>query len=85
MMAICLTGISGEVRADGLYNAREELEYTPQAKMDRLEEQNRQIQFQRYQQQQYMERERLMNQESMYNLVHESLKGDAAGLREARR
>ena len=70
IMAIAFVGFSKEVMADGLYNAREEFEYTPHARMERQDEQMREIQFQQYQQQQYMQHEKLMEQQSMYNQAH---------------
>ena len=70
MMAICLRGLSPVASAEGLYNAREELEYTRRASIDRQDERNQQIRFQQYQQQQYMDHQRLMNQQSMYDQTH---------------
>jgi hypothetical protein len=71
-VAISLLSHSDESKADELYNAREELEYSPQARMARQEERNREIQFQRYQQQQYLQNQHLMEQESLANQVHHS-------------
>jgi hypothetical protein len=72
MMAISFVGFSGQARADGLYNAREELEYSPQARMARQEERNQQIQLLRYQQQEYMQHQRLMERETFNNQVYRS-------------
>jgi hypothetical protein len=72
IMAISFVAYSEAVKAEGLYNAREELEYSPHARMEREEEQSRQIQFQQYQQQQYMQHQRLMDQQSMYDETHRS-------------
>jgi hypothetical protein len=72
MVAISFLGFSGQARADGLYNAREELEYSPQARMARQEERNQQIQLLRYQQQEYMQHQRLMEQESVNNQIERS-------------
>jgi hypothetical protein len=69
-ITICLAGFSQETRAEGLYNPREELEYTLHASRERQEERRQQIQFIQYQQQQYMENQRLMNQQSMHDQAH---------------
>jgi hypothetical protein len=72
-LVISLPGIADEAKAEeSLYNAREELEYTSQARRDRQDERNRQIQFQQYQQQEYLQHEREMNLKSMYNQVHQN-------------
>ena len=69
-LMICFAGFAQEAMAEGLYNAREELEYTRHASQNREDEQRQKIQFLRYQQQQYLEHERLMNQQSMYDQAH---------------
>jgi hypothetical protein len=67
---LCFAGFAQEARAEGLYNAREELEYTLHASRNREEERLQQIQFLQYQQQQYLERQRLLDQQSMYDQAH---------------
>ena len=69
-ITFCFAVFTQEARAEGLYNPREELEYTLHASRNREEERLQQIQFLQYQQQQYMEHQRLMNQQSMYDQAH---------------
>jgi hypothetical protein len=69
-ITIGFAGLYQEARAEGLYNAREELEYTLHASRERQEERRQQTQFLQYQQQQHMEHQRLMDQQSMYDQTH---------------
>ena len=72
---INLVGYAPDTRADGLYNAREELEYGYRAMLEREQERLQQMQLQQYQQQQYLLQQKLLDKQSMSNQVYGSGSG----------
>lgn len=70
VLLLNLGGFASESWAEGLYNAREDLEYGRYATMARRDEQLQQKQFVQYQQQQYLQQQRLFDRQYLYNQTH---------------
>jgi hypothetical protein len=66
-----ITGATGIGYADEVFNTRKEMVYSYRATLEREEEKNRRIQLQQYEQRLNMQKRKLIEQQDMYNLLHQ--------------